>query len=146
MSSDDFPIFPSPFFAGLVTARYFETWDFYTTRLGFRTVEERDDWVRLLHPCGAQLALLREEAGATPAELVSATSGRGFWLTLEVADAAAERDALSADGVPVQPVPAPRWWRPGSFAVQDPNGVLVILTPRPHHVRRVPLVTAEAAA
>lgn len=146
MTTDDFPIFPSAFFAGIVTRRYAESWDFYTTHLGFRTIEEHDHWVRLQHPGGAQLVLLREEADQTPAELVSATEGRGHWLTLEVADAAAERSALRAEGLTVQPVPAARWWRPGTFAVQDPNGVLVIITPRMSLVRPSVAVVVESAA
>lgn len=146
MTTDDFPVFPAAFFAGLVTRRFFESWDFYTTHLGFRTIEEREVWVRLLHPGGAQLALLREEAGDTPAELVGAMEGRGCWLTLEVADAAAERAALESNGVPTQPTPAAKWWRDGSFAVTDPNGLLVILTPRPPLVSRAPPGRAEAVA
>lgn len=130
MTTDDFPVFPSAFFAGLVTRLYFESWDFYTTHLGFRTVEERNDWVKLLHPGGAQLVLLREEADHTPAELVSACEGRGLWLTLEVADPMTERSALESAGLPVEEVPSEKWWREGSFAVADPNGVLVIIAPR----------------
>jgi len=147
MTNDDFPIFPSAFFAGIVTRRYLESWDFYTTHLGFRTIEEHDHWVRLQHHGGAQLVLLREEADQTPAELVSATEGRGHWLTLEVADAAAERNALRAEGLTVQSVPVARWWRPGTFAVQDPNGVLVIITPRASLVRKATTsIAVESAA
>jgi catechol 2,3-dioxygenase-like lactoylglutathione lyase family enzyme len=146
MTTEDFPVFPAAFYAGIVTARYHETWDFYTTHLGFRTVEECDHWVRLQHPGGAQLVLLREEAGHTPADLVSATRGHGWWLTLEVADPVAERAALRAAAVPVQAVPTARWWRPDSFAVRDPNGVLVILTPRASLVRPSVALTVVSAA
>jgi catechol 2,3-dioxygenase-like lactoylglutathione lyase family enzyme len=144
VTTDDFPVFPAAFFAGLVTRRYGESWDFYTTHLVFRTVEERDHWVRLLHPGGAQLVLLREEADETPAELVCGTEGRGHWLTLEVADVAAERAALGDASLRVEPVPAARWWREGSFAVQDPNGVLIIVTPRASCVRRAMAVASAA--
>ena len=146
MTTEDFPVFPAVFHAGIVTARYHETWDFYTTHLGFRTVEERDHWVRLQHASGAQLVLLREEAGDTPADLVSASRGHGWWLTLEVADAAAERAALRNADVPVQSVPTARWWRAGSFAVRDPNGVLVIITPRASLVRPSVALAVESAA
>ncbi len=135
MTTDDFPVFPSAFFAGLVTRLYFESWDFYTTHLGFRTVEERNAWVRLMHPSGAQLVLLQEEADHTPSELVTACEGRGLWLTLEVADVAVERNALALEGLAVQAVPSEKWWREGSFAVTDPNGVLVIIAPRASSVR-----------
>ncbi|MBK8857681.1 MAG: VOC family protein [Opitutaceae bacterium] len=130
MKQDDFSVYPSPFFAGLVTSRFYATWDFYTERLGFRTVSEGGGSVRLLHPCGAQLVLIQEESGQTPAELVSAVEGRGFWLTLEVADVAAERLDLMAAGVPVQSLPGAACWPRDSFAVSDPNGVLVVIMPR----------------
>ncbi len=135
MQPDDFPVYPSPFFAGLVTSRLCPTWDFYTERLGFRTVAEGGGSVRLLHPCGAQLVLIQEESGQTPAELVSAVEGRGFWLTLEVADVATERLDLMAAGVPVQSLPAAACWPRDSFAVSDPNGVLVVIMPRSERSR-----------
>lgn len=130
MIQSDFPVFPSPFFAGLVTRRLFATWDFYTERLGFRTVAEGGGSVRLLHPCGAHLVLLQEETGAAPAELVSASSGRGFWLALEVGDVESERQHLVASGVAVQTLPVAGSWPAGAFAVSDPDGVLVIIAPR----------------
>lgn len=146
MNPDDFPFYPSPFFAGLVTHRFFATWDFYTERLGFRTVAESGAGVRLLHPCGAQLALMPAETGATPAELVSGADGRGFWLTLEVADADATRRGLAAVGVSAQSLPPVACWPQGSFAVSDPNGVLVVILPRPSLVRSAMLETAAVVA
>ncbi len=130
MDTDDFPLFPSPFFAGLVTPRLFVSWDFYTEQLGFRTVGEGEGSVRLLHPCGAQLVLLQEEIGTTPAELVCAGDGRGFWLTLEVADARAERRRLGAAAWPTKDLPVTRWWPQGAFSLQDPHGVMVVIKPR----------------
>ena len=106
MTTDDFPIFPSAFFAGIVTRHLEASWEFYTTHLGFHTTDERNAWVRLLHPGGAQLILLREEADHTPAALVSACEGRGMWLTLEVADVVAECRVLAEAGLRVQAVPA----------------------------------------
>ena len=135
MIQSDFPVFPSPFFAGLVTRRLFATWDFYTERLGFRTVAESGDSVRLLQPCGAQLVLLQEETGAAPAELVSASNGRGFWLALEVGDVEAERRHLVALGVAVQALPVAGSWPAGAFAVSDPDGVLIVIAPRPSVAR-----------
>lgn len=130
MKQEEFSVYPSPFYAGLVTHRLFATWDFYTERLGFRTMDEGGGCVRLQHPCGAQLILIEAEMGATPAELVSATDGRGFWLTLEVGDVEAERRELLAAGVSLQPLPAAACWLPGAFTVSDPNGVLVVIAPR----------------
>jgi catechol 2,3-dioxygenase-like lactoylglutathione lyase family enzyme len=130
MTPDDFPVFPAPFHTGLVTPRLFATWDFYTEHLGFRTVHERRGCVQLFHPGGARLTLLQEEAGIAPAELVSATDGRGVWLTLEVADAGTERARLQAAGLATEALPENGPWPQAAFAVSDPNGVLVIITPR----------------
>lgn len=135
MQQEEFPVFPAPFFAGIVTRRLFAAWDFYTERLGFRTVAEGGGSVRLLHPCGAQLVLLQEESGAAPAELVSATSGRGSWLTLEVGDVHAERRHLLAAGVIVQNLPVAGCWPEDAFAVSDPDGLLVVIAPRAESVR-----------
>ena len=146
MNPDDFPLYPSPFFAGLVTHRFFATWDFYTERLGFRTVAESGAGVRLLHPCGAQLGLMPAETGETPAELVSGTNGRGFWLNLEVADAAAERMRLAAEGVAAQILPETACWPRGAFAISDPNGVLVVIMQRASLVKRVDAVAAPVTA
>ena len=84
---------------GVVSGRFFETWDFYTTLLGFRTLAESNTYVHLRHPSGAQLAVLREETEGAPAELISATRGRGFWLFLEVEDAATAHQGLLEGGV-----------------------------------------------
>ncbi len=140
MSPDEYPVFPSPLHTGLVTPRLFATWDFYTEHLGFRTVHESRGCVQLFHPCGARLTLLQEEAGIAPAELVSATNGRGIWLALEVADAGAERLRLGGAGLSPKDLPENGPWSAAAFAVSDPNGVLVIITPRsrPPSARHLP--------
>ena len=113
------------FYFGLVTAKFFETWDFYTERLGFRTLEEDDHRVVLAHSSGARLEVLRHETDEQHAELVSAADGRGFWLNLDVADVVAMYQSLrEADISVVQPLAAgPRGAR--FFTVHDPNGVLI---------------------
>jgi catechol 2,3-dioxygenase-like lactoylglutathione lyase family enzyme len=117
----------TPFYVGLVTAKFYETWDFYTEQLGFRTVDESDAQVRLVHPSGAQLGIMRHETHEQHAELVSATDGRGIWLNLDVADVDAEYRRLSAARVPVvQPLEAgPSGAR--FFTIRDPNGVLICI-------------------
>jgi hypothetical protein len=101
-----------------------------------------------MHPCGAQLCLLQEEIGTTPAALVSATRGRGLWLTLEVADAAAEKMRFSADGLATEALPENGAWPADAFAISDPNGVLVIITPRSagrshrHRLAKLPMTSA----
>jgi catechol 2,3-dioxygenase-like lactoylglutathione lyase family enzyme len=121
------PVFAS-FHIGLVTERFYETWDFYTERLGFRTLEESNDAVLLVHASGARLGLLRHETDETHPERVSATDGRGFWLKLEVTDVEAEFERLRGYNVPV--VDALRAGPHGerSFTLRDPNGVLIFVT------------------
>jgi uncharacterized glyoxalase superfamily protein PhnB len=116
-----------PFYPGLVTANFYETWDFYTTHLGFRTLVEDDVFVQLAHPAGAQLAILRHELDGPAPELVSATDGRGYWLNLDVADADAEHARLCAAGVEIVAPPTDKPWGERMFVVRDPNGVLIAL-------------------
>lgn len=119
-----------PFYPSLVTGKFYETWDFYTTYLGFRTVHESDHYVHLVHECGAQLGVLREELDGLLAELVSATDGRGFWLNLDVADADAEHDRLRKAGAEIVEPLADKPWGDRQFIVRDPNGVLVAISHR----------------
>lgn len=118
------------FHPNVVTAKFFETWDFYTTHLGFRTVAEQGDYVHLVHPEGAELGVLRHEVAAHHAELVSATEGRGVWFSLNVADADAEHARLVSAGVEVVEELADKPWGDRQFLVRDPNGVLIAIAHR----------------
>lgn len=118
------------FHPSVVTARFHETWDFYTTHLGFRTTCENGMYVHLTHPNGAQLGLLREELDGLPAELVSAANGRGFWLSVDVADADAEYVRLCAAGVDIAEPIDDKPWGQRQFLVRDPNGILIAIAHR----------------
>ena len=125
--NDNFEFGPraAAFYPGLVTAKFYETWDFYTEQLGFHTIEESDDRVRLAHSSGAQLAILRHETDEQNSELVSPTDGHGFWLQLDVADVDGFCQRLR--GADVQIVRELEAGARGasSFTVHDPNGVLI---------------------
>ena len=123
-----------PFYPSLVTGRFFETWDFYTMQLGFRTVYADDFYVQLAHACGAQIGVLRHELDGPRPELVSATDGRGFWLNLDVPDADAEFIRLSAAGLDIVSPTEDKPWGDRQFVVRDPNGVLIVIAHR-HEVR-----------
>jgi hypothetical protein len=119
----------APFFPGIVTARFFETWDFYTTHLNFGTIQESNRELRLVHESGVQLALLREETDGQPVELVPAMCGRGFWLGLDVADAEAVYSRLLDAGVDVaSPLSESADKTQKRFTLRDPNGVLIFVT------------------
>ena len=116
-----------PFYFGLVTSKFYETWDFYTERLGFRTLDEDDHRVLLVHSSGAGLMVLRHETEEQYAELVSATDGRGFWLNLDVADVEALYQSLCEGNVAVVRPLAVGLRGSRSFTVRDPNGVLICI-------------------
>ncbi|MFT3869872.1 MAG: VOC family protein [Nibricoccus sp.] len=115
---------------GLVTEKFFETWDFYTEMLGFRTLDENETCVLLMHPSGVRLEVLKHETNERDAELVSATDGRGFWLNLEVDDVEAEYRRLCAGGVQLVHPPEERTSGRRTFTVRDPNGVLISIANR----------------
>ncbi|HEU5078043.1 MAG TPA: VOC family protein [Opitutaceae bacterium] len=113
------------FFPSLVTAKFYETWDFYTSLLKFRTVDECDVYVHLIHESGAQLGILKEETDGAPAELISSVEGRGFWLSLHVANADTEYERLEAERADIVEGLCNRPWGLREFTVRDPNGVLI---------------------
>jgi len=118
------------FYPGIVTGRFYDTWDFYTTHLGFRTIAECDIYVQLAHPTGAQIAVLRHEMDGPVKELVSATDGRGVWLNLDVVDADAEHRRLLQAGVEIAAPLEDTAWGDRQFIVRDPNGVLISIAHR----------------
>jgi len=121
------------FSPGLVTAKFYETWDFYTAILGFKTIKESDAFLQLQHPTGTSLNILRHELDGPPSELIGSADGRGFWLSIEVPDADEEYRRLSCTGVELPEEPQDRVWGERMFFVRDPNGVLVaIWHPLPH--------------
>jgi len=115
------------FYFGLVTEKFFETWDFYTELLGFRTLDENETNVLLMHPSGVRLEILKHETNERHAELVSATDGRGFWLNLEVEDVDGEYQRLCAGGVQLVHPPEDQSNGRRGFTVRDPNGVLICI-------------------
>lgn len=135
--STDWPVFPASFHTGLVTRRFFESWAFYTERLGFRTADEGGEWVRLVHPSGGQLWLLQEETDAPLAELVPAVEPRGLWLTLEVPEPAVLAGELREAGCEVKTLGAGAGWSGGDvWSLRDPNGVTIWLCPREAGISR----------
>jgi len=116
------------FYCGLVTEKFFETWDFYTELLGFHTLDENETCVLLMHPSGIRLEVLKHETNERHAELVRATDGRGFWLNVEVEDVDAEYQRLCAGGVQLVHPPENQPHGRRGFTVRDPNGVLICIS------------------
>ncbi len=136
VDSTEWPVFPASFHTGLVTRRFFESWAFYTERLGFRTADEGGDWVRLVHPSGGQLLLLQQETNAPVAELVSAVEPRGVWLTLDVPEPAMLAGELRDAGCEVEAIRENAGWGRGLWSLSDPDGVRIFLRRRETGVGR----------
>ena len=108
-----------------VTERFYQTWDFYTEVLGFRTVQAEDAWVTLEHPEGGQLCIYEAETAAVPEGILGQLDGRGQWLRLLVDDPGEERDRLIAAGVAEEELePSDGGWQAG-FRLRDPNGRVI---------------------
>ncbi|MGC4074720.1 MAG: VOC family protein [Nibricoccus sp.] len=130
-----------------MTARFFETWDFYTTHLSFGTLHESNRELRLVHESGVQLAVLREETDGQPSELVPATTGRGFWLSLDVVDAQALYLRLLDAGVEVaSPMETTAGGGEKRFSLRDPNGILIFIAQKLPLRTRMPVANAGEAA
>ena len=130
MNDSPVPSQTSAFYPGIVTARFYETWDFYTSLLGFRTLSENNTRVHLQHPGGARLSILEHEVDGNPSELISATDGRGFWFSLEVTDLDAEFDRIKSAGAVITTPPVGQGRGGRHFMIRDPNGVLICVSER----------------
>ena len=91
--------------------------------------------------------MLREETDGQPAELVSATTGRGLWLSLDVADAESVYSRLLDAGVAVaSPLEESVGGVGKRFTVRDPNGVLIFVAQKsPARASAAPVRTGESA-
>jgi uncharacterized glyoxalase superfamily protein PhnB len=118
------------FFPSLVTAKFYESWDFYTSVLGFQTLKECDQYVHLAHSSGVEFGLVVHEMDGLPAELITSTDGRGFWLSITVSDADAEFERLSRMGVEIHEPLEDKPWGERQFSVRDPNGVIIQIAHR----------------
>ncbi|SEF17130.1 VOC family protein [Jiangella alba] len=107
-------------YAVVVTDRLRECRDFYAGRLGFAVVFEAD-WFVLLDAGGVAVAFMRPEHPSAPPS-PGPHAGDGAFLTVQVADAAAEYETLRAGGarfaLPLTDEP----WGQRRFGLVDPAG------------------------
>ena len=110
-------------YAIIVTDKRAECRDFYVRELGFHVVFEASWFVYLAaagdHPLG--LAFMSPDHPSTPPG-PEAFNGRGMFLTLQVADAAAELERLKGAGVAIAYPLRDEPWGQRRFAVRDPAG------------------------
>jgi catechol 2,3-dioxygenase-like lactoylglutathione lyase family enzyme len=113
----------------ITTPAHFEARDFYVTHFGFEVAFQASWFVYLIgqpdgDSRGATLAFMHPDHPSNPPGPES-FDGRGMILTIEVADAAAAFERLSAAGIPVVHALTDEAWGQRRFMTRDPAGVLV---------------------
>ena len=113
----------------ITTPALFETRDFYVKHFGFDVLFEASWFVYLSAPGeegtrGATLAFMTPDHPSTPPGPES-FDGKGMILTVEVSDAAAHFERISAAGAPIVHPLTDEAWGQRRFMTRDPSGVLV---------------------
>lgn len=110
----------------VVTDKLAECRDFYVGRLGFRVVFEAT-WFVYLESAGDHsyaIAFMTPDHPSRPPG-PEAFDGKGLFLTLQVADAAAEFERLTQAGVAIAYPLADEPWGQRRFGLFDPAGLWV---------------------
>ena len=110
----------------IVTDKLAECRDFYTRRLGFQPAFEAS-WFVYLASAGDRphgIAFMAADHPSQPPGPETFT-GKGMFLTLQVADAAAEFERLSSAGVPIAYPLRDEPWGQRRFGLLDPAGTWV---------------------
>lgn len=113
----------------VTTPNLAETRDFYVTHFGFDVAFEASWFIYLVGPAeedsrGATLAFMHPDHPSTPPGPES-FDGKGMILTIEVSDAAAVFERLSAGDAPIVHPLTDEDWGQRRFMTRDPAGVLV---------------------
>ncbi len=99
---------------------------FYRRWFGFKTVFEAS-WITVLASSGERsftMGFMAPDHPSTPPGPAT-SSGQGMLVTMQVADAAAEHDRLTAAGAPIVHPLTDEPWGQRRFALQDPSGAWV---------------------
>jgi catechol 2,3-dioxygenase-like lactoylglutathione lyase family enzyme len=113
----------------ITTPALFEARDFYVTHFGFDVAFQANWFVYLVgqpdgDSRGATLAFMHPDHPSNPPGPES-FDGRGMIVTVEVADATATFERLSAGGAPIIHPLTDEAWGQRRFMTRDPAGVLV---------------------
>jgi uncharacterized glyoxalase superfamily protein PhnB len=110
----------------VVTDRLAECHDFYTRRLGFEVVFEATWFAYMTAPGdGSQgVAFMAHDHPSQPPG-PETFGGEGMFLTLQVADAAAEFERLRESGVSIEYPLREEAWGQRRFGFRDPAGMWV---------------------
>lgn len=121
--------------AGIITHRFRESKDFYTTVLDFGITFE-NDWFVLLHTPDhrSEIGFLQPDHPTQASIFRKAFAGKGVYITLEVENVDAAYEKIQAKGIPIEVPLQEEPWGDRHFAIVDPNGIGVdIVTYRATH-------------
>ena len=142
----DMPMKVRDLYPLVTTSALFEARDFYVRHFGFEVVFEASWFVYLSGPGedgarGATLAFMHPDHPSNPPGPES-FAGVGMILTIEVSDAHAVFQRLSAQGAPVIHPLTDEDWGQRRFMTRDPAGVMIDvveqMTPAPGFWERYP--------
>lgn len=111
------------FNAGIITANLKESKEFYTTYLGWQVDFENDFYLLLGSENGSQLSFLLPDHPTQAPLFQTAFSGKGVYITIEVADVDREYEHIKAAGLPIAIELRNESWGDRHFAIVDPNGI-----------------------
>lgn len=110
--------------AGIITEKLAETKAFYTEVLGFGVTFENEFYLLLHTPDhSAEIGFLLPDHPTQQPLFQPAFTGKGVYLTIEVADVDALHQQISEKEVPIAITLRDEPWGDRHFAIVDPNGV-----------------------
>lgn len=117
------------FWTGVITEKLAESKAFYVNLFGCEVLFE-EEWFVLLQLGPSELGFLRPEMEGQHPLFQTAHPGHGMWITVEVADAAAECQRIQKLGQPIVQELRDEVWGDRHFVLQDPNGIGVDVVQR----------------
>jgi catechol 2,3-dioxygenase-like lactoylglutathione lyase family enzyme len=110
--------------AGIITKKLAESKAFYTNNLGFGITFENDFYLLLHTPDGeAAISFLLPEHPSQQSVFQQPFSGKGMYLTIEVAEVDSLYETLKKKGIQIVVALRDEPWGDRHFAIQDPNGI-----------------------
>lgn len=119
---------PTKLFPLIVTNRLDATKAFYTQKAGCTVTIDMDQYLQVRfgdEPDGPELCFMTVQEAGSPMGRVERFEGRGLVVSVPTRDADATHAAMKARGAEPLSMPADKPWGWRSFAVADPNGVVL---------------------
>lgn len=116
---------------GIITDRVAESRDFYLRLFDFKVIYAGDDdWFVLLQLGDSEIGFMRPELETQAPVFRKKYQNGGAWITIDVADAAAEQQRIQALGIPIEQALRDEAWGEQHFVIIDPNGVPIDIVQR----------------